>query len=468
MTKKDAISLYRSGEEPTVKKLLELDREVEKLKQALAAQHLENDPSTPSGMRPPYKKPSGKGRKKKPGRKKGHEGVRRAVPERVDETKVHTISHCPHCLSSVGKPVSSRERFTEDIPKVKPIITKHIINIFYCRKCAKTVEAPVEDALPKSTLGIRLLVQTAYLHFYLGLPLLQIVAYLNSCLHFRVSPGGLAQAWQRLSQILLPEYEYLGMLARTSTLLHIDETGWRVLGKAYWLWCFTSQKIKVAYYVISPSRASPVLKEVLGEFFKGILVCDFFGAYNKIGAFLKQRCLLHLLRDIIRTSVFHKTQQWAVFSKKLKRLIKDSLRLSIRRSQLSHELYARKCSIIHHRLRKFIASSYNDLHCKRLVKRLKRHQNELFTFLEYPQVPPDNNHAERMIRPAVIARKNSYCNRSEKGAKTQAILMSIFRTLHLREQDAISVLEEALRFYCKTGSLPTLFEKPESKLLIAA
>jgi transposase len=465
MTKQEAVSLYRSGEEPTVKKLLEFDREVEELKQALGTKHSENDPSTPPAMRPPYKKPSIKGRKKKPGRKKGHEGVRRAVPERVDKTKVHTISHCPRCLSSLGRPVSTRERFTEDIPRYRPLITKHIINIFYCLKCDKIVEAPVEDALPKSTLGIQLLVQTAYLHFYLGLPLQQIVAYLNACLHFRVSPGGLAQAWQRLSQILLPWYEHLGMLARVSKVLHIDETGWRVLGKAYWLWCFTSQEVKIVYYLISPSRASPVLKEVLGEFFKGILVCDFFGAYNRIGAFLKQRCLLHLLRDIIRTSVSHKTPEWMAFSQRLKRLIKDGLRLSLCRLKLSHEVYARRCGIIYHRLEELIAQSYNDPHCKRFIKRLKRHKSELFIFLEHPEVPADNNHAERMIRPAVIARKNSYCNRSERGAATQSILMSIFRTLHLREQDAISTLEEALKLYCKNGSLPPLFEESETKLL---
>jgi hypothetical protein len=73
-----------------------------------------------------------------------------------------------------------------------------------------------------------------------------------------------------------------------------------------------------------------------------------------------------------------------------------------------------------------------------------------------------------MIRPAVIARKNSYCNRSEKGATTQAILMSIFRTLHLRQQDAIVTIEKALKDYCKTATLPTLFEKCEAQLSIAA
>lgn len=466
MNKEEAIALYHSGEKPTVEKLLELDREVEQLKKAITKSG--NDPSTPSGMKPPYEKPSGKGRKKKPGRKDGHKGVRRPAPERIDETNVNTISHCPECLSPLGKPVSTRERFTEDIPRVKPVITKQIIHIFYCSKCNKPVEAPVEDALPKSTLGIRLLVQTAYLHFCLGLPLHRIVDYLNSCLYFRVSPGGLSLTWQRLSQILKPWYEYLEILAKTSPILHVDETGWRVIGKTCWLWCFTSQKIKVAYYIISPSRASPVLKEVLGEFFKGILVCDFFGAYNKIDAFLKQRCLLHLLRDMKRTSVSHKPPEWMAFSKRLKRLIKDAIRLSMRSSDLSSLVYARRCNIISKRLGKLIARPYNDRHCKRFVKRLRRHQNELFTFLKHKDVSFNNNHAERMIRPAVIARKNSYCNRSEKGAETQAIMMSIFRTLHLREQDAISTLEKALRTYCKTGSLTPIFEDTETELPIAA
>lgn len=468
MTREEAIALYRSGEGPTVEKLLELDSEVAKLKKALEAKPPGGDPSTPSGMRPPYEKPPSKRRRKRPGRKNGHHGVRRPAPKEVHETKTHTISECPGCHNHLERPVSTRERFTEDIPKVKPVITKHIIHIYYCQRCKKNIEAPVEDALPKSTLGVRLLVHTAYLHFSLGLPLHKIVAYLNSCLYLPVSPGGLSLAWQRLSQILLPWYEYLEILTNTSPLLNIDETGWRVLGKAYWLWCFTSQRIKTAYYIISPTRASPVLKGVLGELFEGILVCDFFGAYNKVSAFLKQRCLLHLLRDMKRTSVFHKTPEWMTFSKRLKRIIKDAIRLSIHSSNLGPEVYTRRCSIIRDRLRRLIREPYNDSHSKRFVKRLKRHQAELFTFLEHPEVPFNNNHAERMIRPAVIARKNSYCNRSEKGAKTQAILMSIFHTLHLQEQDAITTLEEALRSYCKTGFLPSLPGITEAKLSNAA
>ena len=78
----------------------------------------------------------------------------------------------------------------------------------------------------------------------------------------------------------------------------------------------------------------------------------------------------------------------------------------------------------------------------------------MFTFLDHPEVPLDNNHGERQIRPAVIVRKNSYANGSEDGAETQAILMSVFRTLKQRGHNPVSAVLEAVRTYLRTGQLP--------------
>ena len=80
----------------------------------------------------------------------------------------------------------------------------------------------------------------------------------------------------------------------------------------------------------------------------------------------------------------------------------------------------------------------NDI--KRLVKRLKRHKGEVFTFLEYENVSPYNNHAEQQMRKPVLTRKVSQQNRSEQGAKSQAILMSLFRTAELQGQNPIEVV----------------------------
>ena len=93
---------------------------------------------------------------------------------------------------------------------------------------------------------------------------------------------------------------------------------------------------------------------------------------------------------------------------------------------------------------------------QRLINRLKRHQHHLFTFLSQEGVPFDNNHAERSIRPAVIIRKNSYGNRSQRGADCQAVLMSVFRTLKQRGHDPIRTVIDALANYLKTGQLPPL------------
>jgi hypothetical protein len=92
----------------------------------------------------------------------------------------------------------------------------------------------------------------------------------------------------------------------------------------------------------------------------------------------------------------------------------------------------------------------------RLARRLLKHCDSLFTFLDHPEVPYDNSGGERMIRPAVIIRKNSQSNSSDKGAATQAILMSVYRTLKLRSQDPIAAVADAPRTCLSTGQLPPL------------
>ena len=91
-----------------------------------------------------------------------------------------------------------------------------------------------------------------------------------------------------------------------------------------------------------------------------------------------------------------------------------------------------------------------------LTKRLRRHVDQLFTFLDYDHVAFEDNFAERQIRPAVILRKNSQSNRSKQGAATQAVLMSVYRTLRLRSLDPTKTIAEALKTYLTNGQLPPL------------
>src|SRR5205814_10538298 len=113
-------------------------------------------------------------------------------------------------------------------------------------------------------------------------------------------------------------------------------------------------------------------------------------------------------------------------------------------SERSAPDYASKRQRITDRLQALLERPWHDKHARRLVKRLRRHANELFTFLDHPEVPHDNNTGERAIRPAVIIRKNSYANGSKDGADLQAVLMSIYRTLKQRGHNPIQTIVAAL------------------------
>jgi len=444
------------------KKIAELEKENSRLKRDLDAKTLPQDKpgslSTPSAMQPAYTKPPGSKRRRKPGRKNGHPGACRPAPARIDQTIEHKLSACPTCLSPLGEPCGKHTRIVEDIPPVKPVVTEHVIYEYHCSPCGTQVEAPMTEALPKATLGLRLTLLSAFLHYALGMTTRNICAWLRTFCQFQVTPGGLVLNWQRLAELLKPVYDDLSKAARLSAVLNVDESGWRILGRTAWLWCFTNRKL--AYYVLTPSRAGPVVKKVLGSLFKGILITDFFGAYNRIKAFAKQKCVVHLLREIKQVSLRNGSREWKRFARRLKRLVQDALKLVIDREKLGKQAYESRVAGLHVRLAALFGPSYRDADCERLAKRLDKYSQELFTFLLHPDVPADNNHAERQIRFAVVMRKNSYGNRSTRGAQAQAILMSIFRTCHLRGVDPIAFLAESVAAAIRSGAPISIPDSP--------
>ena len=309
-------------------------------------------------------------------------------------------------------------------------------------------------ALPGATLGNRTLVLSAWLHYGLGNTLSQIVAVFNHHLRLKLSPGGLVQMWYRLQAILFAWYLEIQTEALGSAVLHADETGWRVDGKTHWLWCFTTTDL--TYFMIDRSRGSPTLAEFFKDQFAGTLVTDFWGAYNKVACARRQTCLVHLLRELKTVEKYGRPgPHWPGFAKKLRRLLGDAIRLK-KRAEVPVEEYASRRTRLTVRLDELIATAWEAKDAKRLLKRLKRHRDDLFTFLDEPDVPFENNHAERAIRPAVMIRKNSFGNRSDRGADTQAVLMSVYRTIQQRGHAPLKTIVDALTTYLATGRLSPL------------
>lgn len=455
LTEAQAREIYRQGEEAVVFALLHQAKLLAESQEKGAPSSNTVSPSTPSGMRPVYTKPPGSRRKKRPGRKKGHPGVRRSRPERVDQRREHRLECCPHCQGELHRCHPTRTRYTEDIPEnIQPVVTEHVIHRDWCPRCKQHVEPVVTDALPGSTLGNHVLVLSAWLHYGLGNTLSQIVEVFGHHLHTVLTPGGLVQMWHRLAEILRGWYEQIRDEALRAGVLHGDETGWRVNGKTRWLWCFST--IDLTFYMIDRCRGSPALLRFFQQEFGGTLISDFWGAYNAVACSKRQKCLVHLLRDLEYVETYRPVNQdWPAFAKKLRRLIHDAIRLWKREAVPPAEHASRRARL-DRRLQELIDTPWHHADARRLIKRLRRHQNELFTFLDEPGVPFENNHAERAIRPAVIIRKNSQSNRSDRGAETQAILMSVYRTLKQRGHSPILTITKAIKHYLSTGQLPPL------------
>ena len=383
-------------------------------------------------MIPPSLKPKANGRRQRPGREQGHPGSRRPTPEvidtradhRLDTRADHRLDTCPECHGGLTRTNQTRTRITEDIPEsITPVVTEHTIHRDWCPRCRKAVEPTVTDAQPGATIGNRALVLSAWLHDGLGNTPSRTVAVFDHHLTMEVTAVGLIRMWYRLQAILFAWYLEIQTQASGSAALHADETGWRVNGATRRLGCFTTTDL--TDFLIDRSRGSPASSQFFKDEFHGTLVTDVWGAYNKVACARRQVCLVHLLRELKAVDKYGRPgPNWPAFVKKLRRLLGDAIRLS-KREEVPTEEYASRRERLTARLDELIATEWQDKDAERLIKRSRRHRDDPFTFLDEPDVPFDNNHAERAIRPAVMIRKDSFGNRSDRGADTQAVLIAL-------------------------------------------
>jgi hypothetical protein len=279
-----------------------------------------------------------------------------------------------------------------------------------------------------------------WLKYHLALPGNKIKDLFFDLCGLKVSEGAIAQALQRLSRYLELERAQILQALRRAGHKHVDETGWNINGVSHWLWSLAHPKW--AYFLIHKSRGSRVPKELLGAPHQGIVVSDFFGAYNKLSG-SKQKCLVHLKRDIRNARGADPPPDFRRPEKTFRRLLADADRLAVRRGSLPPLVFARRARRLKARLFDFACQDYSHKFWQRISARLLKHYNELFTFLDVPGLPSDNNTAERAIRPHVIIRNRSFQNRTDKGAHAHGTLTSLLQTLHLQKRPIVPALAHA-------------------------
>ena len=229
---------------------------------------------------------------------------------------------------------------------------------------------------------------------------------------------------QRTAENYRDTYEEIRQRLSHGKLIHADETHVSVKGKDSYVWVFTSMEDVI--YIWSETRESSVATEILKDF-NGVLVSDFYSAYDS-AACPQQKCLIHFIRDLndyIYKEPFNQEikQVAQEFATLLKPIIDTIDRFGLKARFLGkHKLAVTRFYDA------LLCRKYNTELAVKTQARLKKNRARLFTFLEYDNVPWNNNNAEHAVKAFAALRKVIDGSTNERGIRDYLILLSIFQT----------------------------------------
>src|SRR3984957_15968214 len=389
-----------------------------------------------------------------------HPGVFRPDPPPGTVFIEHDVhpEQCSHCGSrKLDAPGKFEDHIVADIPEPKLEWHRYRRHIHLCRDCERTCQSRGDLELPGAHIGPRARLLTCYGRAHLGISLGKTRDLLHDFFGLTVSRAGLLGHLRWGGNLFEPVVEELLERLRNSPVVQGDETGWRINGKTAWAWCFRDPKLAIflidhhrsrdvitralgesfagtlvcdfyAAYHIDHHRSRDVITRALGESFAGTLVCDFYAAYHGLDC-LKQRCLVHLLRELAKLREELPAASVRTFIQPLIVLMQDAIQLGKDRNGLSQKAFAEARQTIHDRFDDLILGCRSqNPDCVRIWKRLFKHCDELFTFLDDPRVPADNNGCERDIRSLAAARNDGGVHRAEWSAAAFARIKSVIVT----------------------------------------
>jgi hypothetical protein len=239
----------------------------------------------------------------------------------------------------------------------------------------------------------------------------------------------------RMADKYKPTYRRILEQIAQGPLIHADETKGVVKGGGHYVWVFTN--LTSVAYVYTESREAVILEDVL-KGFTGVLVSDFYAAYDSIPC-AQQRCLIHLMRDInedILKNPFN--EELVSIARKFGELLRDIVETIDTYGLKSRHLRKHKKAAA-----RFI-TDVDALECATEVglalrKRISKNKGKLFTFLDYDNVPWNNNNAEHAVREFTRLR-NVMTTSTPKGTREYVILLSIQQTLRYRGMSFLDFL----------------------------
>jgi transposase len=395
-------------------------------------------------------------RRRPRGQQPGQKGPRRRdyshLPAVLEDRQIPAEACCCRHCGRPFAPVSGTEDSTileVEVKAHRRLIRRHRYRpTCNCGAHPGIVTAPpAPRVIPKSILGVSLLVELLVDKYLSYRPTYRLLANLRTH-DLDLSLGTVTDALQRLLPLFEPIYEALAAHSRRQPLWHGDETRWLVfatvegkVGFRWYLWVFHSAEVVV--FVLAQGRAHDVPEQYLGPQAEGIMVVDRYKAYQAIdqvkkGLIVLAFCWAHVRRDFVTVArTWPEQEGWALgWVERIGQVYqRNDERLAVREEPAKFAAADARLRAAVTALEAQGESELADpaLHParRRVLESLGDHWTGLTVFVEHPEVPMDNNTAERAQRGPVVGRKNYYGSGAVWAGRLAAMLFSLLQTLCL-------------------------------------
>jgi transposase len=371
----------------------------------------------------------------------GRKGGGRLLADNPDETVIARPVCCAQCQAAFAAADHRLvDRFDKiELPKVVPIVTRVELYAGHCQACGATTLAPLPEGLEQgSPFSINIVALALYLRFTHAISYRRLSRLMLELFGLSISEGALDAAFRRAVPRFDAEVGAILARLRRARVVCSDETSVRVDGRTYWNWVF--QNHEVVIHVIRHSRGAGVVSEVMDGHRPAIWVSDLYSAQQGHAADW-QICLAHQLRDC----QFAIDAGDTIFAPRMKLLLLRAFVLARRRHHLAGSTRRQYRQRLDRDLDAIMALAPTTKDGRRLRKRYGKVRSHLFTFLDHPEVAPDNNGSERELRPTATYRKVTGGFRSTWGPDLFAGFRSIVGTAGRRGIDAYQAIKMTLQ-----------------------
>jgi transposase len=410
-------------------------------------------------------------RGKQPGAKGYGRKRRQGLPtEEIIYELPEESRHCPICGKNfeIFPGTDDSEEIDWEVRLVRRIHKRRRYRpICNCHAVPGIVTAePALKLIPKGMFSIKFWMHLVLEKYLLQRPLYRIRQAL-ALEGFMVSQGTLTGGLKRIGEVLLPLYTKILERNRAAEHWHIDETRWIVFvdvegkkGHRWWLWVLVTSD--TCAYLLDPSRSAAVIEDHLGDNIDGIINADRYGAYKALPGNVRIAfCWSHVRRDFLHIrDGYPALRTWAEsWVNRINGLFRqNALRLKVRSDMDSFRLEDQRLRNMLFGMADIrdeeLGSPTIHLAQKKALESLKRHWSGLVIFVDNPDIPMDNNEAERRLRNPVVGRKNYYGSGSLWSGMLTAVLFTILQTLLVNHIDPQQFLLYYFKACAQNGGRP--------------